>query len=138
MLVGAALTQYPEKFAAAVCVAPLLDMVRYEQSGMGPSWRREYGTAADPIEFENLLRYSPYHAVRPATAYPAVLLCTFEGDSRVDLLHARKMGAALQHASSMPVLLRNEYGVGHGARAVTSDVTLQADCLAFLAGQLGL
>lgn len=138
LLVGAALTQHPEKFAAAVCVAPLLDMVRYEHSGMGPSWRREYGTAADPVEFENLLRYSPYHAVRPRTEYPAVLLCTFEGDSRVDQLHARKMCAALQHVSRKPVLLRSEPGVGHGTRPITSSMNLFADCLAFLAVQLGL
>ena len=31
LLVGAALTQWPELYRAVVCSAPLLDMVRYEQ-----------------------------------------------------------------------------------------------------------
>ncbi len=35
LLVGAAMTQRPELFAAVVCSAPLLDMVRYEQFGLG-------------------------------------------------------------------------------------------------------
>src|SRR6516165_692458 len=33
LLVGAAITQWPSLFAAAVCSAPLLDMVRYERFG---------------------------------------------------------------------------------------------------------
>ncbi|MEO9236636.1 MAG: prolyl oligopeptidase family serine peptidase, partial [Jatrophihabitantaceae bacterium] len=137
LLVGAAITQHPDKYAAAVCMAPLLDMVRYELSGMGPSWRPEYGSAADPEQFGHLLRYSPYHAVREQTGYPAVLLAVFDGDTRVDLSHARKMCAALQHASSGDgsILLRTERGVGHGARAVSSGIGLLADCLAFFAHQ---
>ena len=35
LLVGAAITQRPELYAAAVCSAPLLDMVRYEKFGSG-------------------------------------------------------------------------------------------------------
>jgi prolyl oligopeptidase len=62
------------------------------------------------------------------------------GDARVDPLHARKMCAALQHASSGagPVLFRLERGTGHGSRAVSRLIALQADCLAFLGGALGL
>lgn len=138
LVVGAALTQYPEKFAAAVCMSALLDMVRYENSGLGPSWRAEYGSAADPDQFAVLAAYSPYHHVRPGTPYPPVLLTASAGDSRVDPMHARKMCAALQHVSSAPVLLREEDGVGHGQRAESRRVALYADCLAFLAGQLGL
>ncbi|MDH6579916.1 prolyl oligopeptidase family serine peptidase [Kitasatospora sp. MAP5-34] len=140
LLVGAALTQHPEKYAAVVCMAPLLDMVRYELSGMGPSWRTEYGSAADPAHFANLLGYSPYHRVREGVRYPSVLFAVFDGDSRVDPLHARKMCAALQHASvgTGPVLLRLERGVGHGARPVSKGVELTADALAFLADALGL
>src|SRR5690606_21756033 len=39
LLIAAALTQHPEKYGAAASLAPLTDMVRYERSGMGPSWR---------------------------------------------------------------------------------------------------
>lgn len=140
LLVGAAITQRPQLYAAAVCLSPLLDMVRYEQSGLGPSWVPEYGTATDPDQLRTLLSYSPYHQVTPGTAYPPVLFTASGGDTRVDPLHARKMCAALQYAScgEGPVLLRFERGVGHGAMAVSRGLALQADCLAFLAAQLGM
>ncbi|MEV5704086.1 prolyl oligopeptidase family serine peptidase [Actinoallomurus sp. NPDC052274] len=139
LLVGAALTQHPDKYAAAVCMSPLLDMVRYELSGMGPSWVPEYGSASDPAQLRVLLGYSPYHRVTPGTPYPAVLFTVSDGDTRTDPLHARKMCAALQHASSGgPVLLRLERGVGHGVRATSRAVALHAECLAFLAGHVGL
>ncbi|GGK78711.1 prolyl endopeptidase [Planomonospora parontospora subsp. parontospora] len=140
LLAGAAITQRPELFAAAVCSAPLLDMVRYELSGLGPSWRGEYGSAEDPEQLGHLLGYSPYHRVREGVDYPATLLASFGGDSRVDPMHARKMCAALQHATSgdRPVLLRHEEGVGHGARAAGRAAWLAADMLAFLAAHTGL
>jgi prolyl oligopeptidase len=140
LLVGAALTQRPDLFAAAVCSAPLLDMVRYEESGLGPAWRSEYGSAADPEQLGWLLGYSPYHRVRAGVDYPAVLFAVFGGDSRVDPLHARKMCAALQAASAggRPVLLRHEAQAGHGARAVGRSVRLAADLLCFLAAHTGL
>ncbi|WP_433239868.1 prolyl oligopeptidase family serine peptidase [Streptosporangium sp. CA-135522] len=140
LLVGAAVTQRPDLFAAAVCSAPLLDMVRYERSGLGPSWRPEYGSAADPEQLGWLLGYSPYHRVRDGVDYPAILLTAFGGDSRVDPCHARKMCAALQWATSgsRPVLLRHESDVGHGARAAGRAAGLAADMLAFLAAHTGL
>ena len=140
LLVGAALTQRPDAFAAVVCSAPLLDMVRYELFGLGRTWNDEYGTAADATELGWLLGYSPYHHVADGTAYPAVLFTTFGSDTRVDPLHARKMAAALQHATSSdrPVLLRTEHEVGHGARSVSRTVGLSVDQLAFLADRLGL
>src|SRR6185437_15765654 len=94
------LTQHPEKYAAVVCSAPLLDMVRYELFGLGSTWSGEYGTAADPEHLAWLLAYSPYHRVRPGVSYPATMFTVFEGDTRVDPLHARKLAAALQYATS--------------------------------------
>jgi prolyl oligopeptidase len=140
LLVGAALTQRPELFRAVVCSAPLLDMVRYERFGLGETWNDEYGRADDPVEFGWLYGYSPYHHVAQGTSYPAVLFTVFESDTRVDPLHARKLCAALQWATSSdrPVLLRAEREVGHGARSVARTIDLQADVLAFVADQIGL
>ena len=140
LLVGATLTQRPELMAAVACSAPLLDMVRYERFGLGQTWNDEYGRADDPTELGWLLGYSPYHHVRPGTDYPAVLFTVFDSDTRVDPLHARKMCAALQAAttSGRPVLLRRERDAGHGARSVRRTVDLQADVLTFLAAQVGL
>jgi prolyl oligopeptidase len=140
LIVGAALTRRPDLFAAAACSAPLLDMVRYERSGMGAAWRSEYGSASDPEQLDGLLGYSPYHHVRAAVDYPAVLFTVFDGDTRVDPMHARKMCAALQWATSStrPIVLREESGVGHGARAASRGIALAGDMLAFLAAQTGL
>jgi prolyl oligopeptidase len=147
LLVGAALTQRPELYRAVVCSAPLLDMVRYEKFGLGATWNVEYGSADVPQELDWLLSYSPYHHVvagpdRPD--YPAVLFTVFDGDTRVDPLHARKLCAALQHAvadrpvGTRPVLLRREKDVGHGARSISRTVALSADTMSFLAAQTGL
>lgn len=140
LLVCAALTQRPELYAAVVCSAPLLDMVRYERFGLGQLWHGEYGTADDPEQLGWLLSYSPYHHVRDGVAYPATLFTVFDADSRVDPLHARKMCAALQHATSgdEPVLFRRETEVGHAGRAVSRSVELTATTLAFLADRTGL
>jgi prolyl oligopeptidase len=72
-----------------------------------------------------------------------VLFTVFDGDTRVDPLHARKLAAALQHATTSdpeaaPVLLRREKDVGHGARALSRSVDLSADTLAFAAHHTGL
>ncbi|GAA1255635.1 prolyl oligopeptidase family serine peptidase [Sphaerisporangium rubeum] len=140
LLAGAALTQHPERYGAVVCVAALLDMLRYERHGMGPSWRPEYGSVEDPEGFAALRAYSPYHRIRDGVRYPAVLLAAADGDTRVDPSHSRKMCAALQHASSGPgpVLLRVERDVGHGARAASRFVGLLADVFTFLSLHLGL
>ena len=140
LLVGAALTQRPELYAAVVCSAPLLDMVRYEGSGLGQLWSDEYGTASDPDELEWLLGYSPYHRVTAGVPYPAVLFTVFDSDSRVDPMHARKMCAALQWATSSdrPVLLRREADVGHAGRSVSRSVELSVDSLSFAAARTGL
>ncbi|MQA16258.1 MAG: prolyl oligopeptidase family serine peptidase [Pseudonocardiaceae bacterium] len=143
LLVGAALTQQPSRYRAVVCSAPLLDMVRYERFSLGRTWNDEYGTADDPAELDWLLSYSPYHHARPGTAYPAVLFTVFDSDTRVDPLHARKMCAALQHATASdpatsPVLLRREVDAGHAARSVSRTVALAVDQIAFLAHHTGL
>jgi prolyl oligopeptidase len=142
-LVGVALTQRPDAYAAVLCSAPVLDLVRYERHPIGALSAREYGSARDPEEFEWLLASSPYHHVRQGAAYPATLFTVFEGDARVDPMHARKLAAALQHATSAspedrPILLRREFGVGHTARAVSRSVSLWLDQLGFFARQLGL
>jgi prolyl oligopeptidase len=141
LLVGAALTQRPDLFRAAVCQVPLLDMLRYQRFRLGRLWVPEYGSAEDPEAFRWLYAYSPYHRVKDRTAYPAVLLTASESDTRVDPLHARKMAARLQAAtaSDRPVLLRLEGRAGHGAgkpRAKVHDEL--TDVWGFLFWQLGV
>ena len=141
LLIGAAITQRPELFQAAVSAVPLLDMLRYDQFLLAKLWVPEYGSPDDAEQFEWLCAYSPYHHVEPGTAYPATLLLTAEGDTRVDPMHARKMAARLQEATSsdQPILLRVETRAGHGAgKPVTMRVDERLDMYCFLFQQLGV
>ena len=140
LLVGAAMTQRPELFNAVVCVAPLLDMIRYTTSELGPTWTVEYGDPEDPEQFGWLYGYSPYHRVEAGTDYPATMFAVFDNDTRTDPMHGRKMCAAAQAATSgeRPILLRSEGNVGHGARKLDAAVEETADTLAFLAKWTGM
>ena len=141
LLVGAALTQRPELFAAVVCAVPLLDMLRYQHFLIARFWIAEYGSAEDPLQYRWLRAYSPYHQLRRGTRYPAVLLTTAEGDSRVDPGHARKMGALLQELQAddpdAVTLVRVDADAGHGVGKPLDLQTLDlADQYAFFAWRL--
>ncbi len=140
LLMGAAMTQRPDLFNAVVCVAPLLDMIRYTTSELGPTWTVEYGDPEDPEQFGWLHAYSPYHRVQDGTDYPATMFVVFDNDTRTDPMHGRKMCAATQAATAgdRPILLRTEGDVGHGARSVSKSVEETADTLAFFARWTGL
>jgi prolyl oligopeptidase len=118
-------------------------MVRYHRFQIAKLWIPEYGDPNIAEEFRWLHAYSPYHHVEDGTCYPAVLLTTGEGDSRVDPGHARKMAARLQTATSCgderPILLRVEDQAGHGQGKPTSRQADElADVLAFLFTELGV
>lgn len=141
LLVGAALTQRPDLFRAAVCIAPLLDMLRYHLFDGAHVWRDELGTAEDPDDFAALARYSPYHNVRDGTAYPATLFVSGDADQNCNPLHARKMTARLQAANSSerPILLDYSRTRGHSPVLPLSDrIEALTDRMAFLCEQLQL
>jgi prolyl oligopeptidase len=141
LLVGAVLTQRPELFRAVLVQVPLLDMLRYHRFLIARLWIPEYGSADDPAQFRWLRAYSPYHHVRSGVAYPAVLLATAESDTRVDPMHARKMAARLQAATSAdrPILLRLEARAGHGAGKPLSKVLDElTDSWTFVFSELGV
>jgi len=135
LLMGASITQRPDLFSAVWCGYPLLDMLRYQKFLVGSYWKTEYGTAENEKQYPSLLKYSPYQNVKAGTAYPAVMFFTGDNDTRVDPLHARKMTALLQPASSSgrPILLHYSLSGGHSA-GVGAEQQIQddADELAFL------
>jgi prolyl oligopeptidase len=142
LLMGAAITQQPQLARAVHCAVPLLDMVRYPQFLIARLWTDEYGDPEKADEFAWLWAYSPYHHVHEGTCYPAVLFTAAEGDTRVDALHARKMAAVVQWATSCgderPVLLRQESKAGHGVgKPLHKQADEAADVLAFFTWQLG-
>jgi prolyl oligopeptidase len=84
---------------------------------------------------------SAYHHVEDRTAYPAVLITAGINDPRVDPWESAKMTARLQAATSSgkPVLLRVNYGGGHGLIGATRQQVQEAraDSWSFLLWQLG-
>jgi prolyl oligopeptidase len=139
LLVGTAMTQRPELFRAVVCSYPLLDMVRYHKFLVARFWIPEYGSSDDPAQYKVLRAYSPYHNVKPGTAYPATLFITGDADTRVDPLHARKMAALVQAAQGgeHPILLKYDTKLGHtGARPISATIEDYADEIGFLLMQL--
>jgi prolyl oligopeptidase len=136
LLVGAALTQRPDLYAAVVCFYPLLDMVRYHKFLVAGYWVPEYGSGDNPEQFPFIYAYSPYHHVKAGTKYPAVLFVTGDSDTRVAPLHARKMAALLQasNGGDRPILLHYDTKAGHsgGSTPVTKRIEELTDELSFL------
>jgi prolyl oligopeptidase len=144
LLTGAAITQRPELFRAAIVAVPLLDMLRYQNFLMARYWVPEYGSAEQADQFKYLHAYSPYHRVKTGTPYPAVFLTAGEHDSRVHALHARKMAALLQQStasdpSERPVLLWVDREAGHGqGKPLNLRLRDVVDQRVFLMWQLGM
>lgn len=135
LLVGTAMTQRPELFAAVVCSYPLLDMLRYHQFLVARFWVPEYGSSEDPEMYPILKSYSPYHHIDPNVNYPAAMFITGDADTRVDPNHARKMVARLQAVPALkrPIFLMYDDALGHtGARPVSKTIEDLAIELAFL------
>ncbi|MCB1129684.1 MAG: S9 family peptidase [Verrucomicrobiae bacterium] len=136
LLVGACMTQRPDLFGAALPSVGVLDMLRFHKFTIGWAWEKDYGSAENADEFEALLRYSPYHVLKPGTRYPATMVCTADHDDRVVPAHSFKFAARLQECQAEdgpPVLIRIETSAGHGAgTALSKMIDKTADEWAFL------
>jgi prolyl oligopeptidase len=115
LLVAAAMTQRPDLFGAVLCIAPMLDMLRYELFDQAAKWRSEYGSVEDPDDFQALYAYSPYHHVAEETNYPATMFVSGDKDDRCNPAHVRKMTALLQQrrAQKSPVIVDYSAERGH-------------------------
>ena len=141
LLVGAAITQRPDLFAAALPAVGVMDMLRFHQFTAGRFWIDDYGSADDPEQFKSLFAYSPYHNLKPGVEYPATLITTADTDDRVVPGHSFKFAARLQefHKGAGPVLIRIETRAGHGAGKPTEKIIEEvADQWAFLVKTLGM
>lgn len=123
LLMGAMMTQRPDLFGCIICQVPLLDMYRYQNFLMARYWTGEYGSVDDPQHGKEMMgyigKYSPYQNIKKGVKYPGILFTAGENDTRVHALHARKMAAAMQAATTSdpaehPVLLWVDREAGHG------------------------
>ena len=141
LLIGAALTQRPDLFGAALPAVGVMDMLRFQKFTIGWAWVSDYGSSENSDEFKALYAYSPLHNIKPGTAYPATLVTTADHDDRVWPGHSFKFAATLQAAQSgtAPILIRIETKAGHGAGKPTSKIIEEiADRWAFLVKELGI
>ncbi|MFI5381609.1 MAG: prolyl oligopeptidase family serine peptidase [Tepidisphaerales bacterium] len=140
ILIGRAITERPDLYAAAIIEVGCLDMLRFETTTNGVPNIPELGSTRTKEGFESLLRMSSYHQVKDGTKYPAVLLTHGINDPRVEPWMSAKMTARLQAAtgSRKPVLFRVDYDAGHGIGSTKKQRQEQtADIWAFLLWQMG-
>jgi prolyl oligopeptidase len=114
-----------------------MDMLRFQKFTAGRFWTDDYGSSDNSSEFNELYKYSPYHALlkKGPQKYPATMVTTADTDDRVVPGHSFKFAAALQANNSgpNPTLIRIETKAGHGAGKPTSKAIEEvADMWAFL------
>ena len=139
LLVGAAMTQRPELFGAALIDAGILDMTRFSRFTIGAAWMPEFGSPDRPSDLRALLAYSPLQNVKADVRYPTVLVTVGDRDDAVTPAHSYKFAAALQAvaANSAPALLRVDYDVGFGPGIPTAkQLAHDTDRLTFLVDAL--
>jgi prolyl oligopeptidase len=134
LLVGACLVQRPELFKVAVSSMGVLDMLRFHKFTCGWGWMADYGNPDEEEHFQNLLKYSPLHNVKPDTAYPATLVTTADHDDRVIPGHSFKFAATLQEKAKqdLPLLLYTEIQSSHGPSSMSKGLELRADIYSFI------
>ena len=141
LLIGAALTQRPDLFGAAVSEVGLLDMLRFQKFTIGSAWESDYGSSDTSDGFHYLIKYSPLQNIHQGTCYPPTLLTTGDHDDRVVPGHSFKFTATLQAAQGCanPVLIRIETKAGHGpGKPINKVIDEQSDVLAFMWNAVGV
>ncbi|MFA4647088.1 prolyl oligopeptidase family serine peptidase [Pyrococcus kukulkanii] len=130
LLVAATLVQRPDVMDAALIGYPVIDMLRFHKLYIGSVWIPEYGNPDDPKDREFLLKYSPYHNVKPQW-YPPILIYTGLHDDRVHPAHALKFFMKLKEVNA-PVYLRVETKSGHMGASPETRARELTDLLAFV------
>lgn len=141
LLIGAVMTQRPDLFKVAIPQVGVMDMLRYHKFTIGWAWVQEYGSSDKKEDFENLIKYSPLHNLKPGVAYPATLVTTADHDDRVVPAHSFKFAATLQadQAGNNPVLIRIDSKAGHGGGKPTAkQIEETADIWSFVMYNLGM
>jgi prolyl oligopeptidase len=140
ILVGRAMTERPDMFAAVVVNVGALDNIRMETTPTGPGNTREFGSVKTEPGFAALHAMSTYNHLKNQVRYPGVLLVHGVNDPRVPVWMSAKTAARLQATttSGRPVLLRLDYQAGHGFGSSAPQRRLEfADTLAFMLWQFG-
>ena len=116
ILIGRAMTERPDLFAAAMPLVGAMNNVRMEESPNGPVNAPEFGTVQDSVEAMALIEMDSYLALEEGVEYPATLTTAGFNDPRVIVWQPAKFAARLQavQTGKNPVLFDVDYSSGHG------------------------
>jgi prolyl oligopeptidase len=141
ILVGRAMTERPDLFAAVVSAVGALDGLRFEDTANGTPNIPEFGSKKTEAGFRSLMAMSTYQNIKPGTAYPAVMFTHGVNDPRVEVWQSTKTAARLMAAttSGRPVLLLLDYESGHGIGNTKQQVHEErANVFSFFMWQFGM
>jgi len=116
ILVGRAMTERPDLFAAVIPAVGAMNTLRLEFMPNGPANIPEFGTVNDSIECMALLEMDSYHHLKEGVSYPATLVTAGINDPRVIAWQPAKFAARLQsvNTSDKPILFWADFESGHG------------------------
>ena len=116
ILIGRAITERPDLYAAAIIKVGILNTLRNEFGANGKNGIKEFGTVSDSLEFKYLLEMDAYHHIKENTKYPAIFLTAGLNDSRISAWQPAKFAARMQAStiSEKPVLFSVDFEGGHG------------------------
>jgi prolyl oligopeptidase len=116
IMIGRAMTERPDLFAASIPSVGVLNALRSEETPSGPQNAPEFGTIKDSVECMALIEMDAYHHLKDGVEYPATLITAGMNDTRVIAWQPAKFAARLQvvNASGKPILLKVNYESGHG------------------------
>jgi prolyl oligopeptidase len=140
ILIGRAITERPDLFAAAIPEVGCLNPLRAEASPNGPVNVPEFGTVKDSVEFAALVEMDAYLHVKDGVEYPATLITAGMNDPRVIAWQPGKFAARLTaaNASGKPVLFLTDFEAGHGiGDTKTKQFESLSDMLSFAFWQTG-
>lgn len=140
ILIGRAMTERPDLFAAAIPQVGVMNVLRSENRPNGSNNTKEYGTVKNYEECKALLEMDAYLHIENNTKYPATLITAGMNDPRVVAWMPAKFAARLQAAtvSDDPVIFSVDYEAGHGrAGSKPKLASLLADIFSFALWQTG-
>ncbi|MFZ0598642.1 MAG: prolyl oligopeptidase family serine peptidase, partial [Flavobacterium sp.] len=140
ILIGRAITERPDLFAAAIIQAGSLNPIRQEIQANGPANIPEFGTVKDPKDFKALLEMDAFHHIKKGTSYPATLVTAGINDPRVTAWEPAKFAALLQNANSSDkqILFFTDFEAGHGlGNSKTKNVEISGDIISFAYANTG-
>ncbi len=139
VLVGRAITERPDLFAAANLGSGFVNPLRILAGENGANQKVELGDPDSEAGFRSIYEMDPYAHVAAGVAYPAVIFTVGLNDRRVPPWMSAKMAARLQASSTSgrPVLVRIDADAGHGIGSTRDQgYALRADVWAFFLDEL--